>query len=100
MHWFWRAAIAILIPVVGLACLEEVLWELPALMADYFGAPTEFGWIGTVVLIASLAAVVALLLFHLPIGPRPYDPETRCRKCGYILRGITEPRCPECGERI
>ncbi len=28
------------------------------------------------------------------------DNETRCRKCGYILRGITEPRCPECGERI
>jgi len=26
--------------------------------------------------------------------------ETRCRKCGYILRGISEPRCPECGERI
>ncbi len=28
------------------------------------------------------------------------EPETRCRKCGYILRGITEPRCSECGERI
>jgi hypothetical protein len=29
------------------------------------------------------------------------DPEeTRCRKCQYILRGISEPRCPECGERI
>lgn len=28
------------------------------------------------------------------------DNETRCRKCRYILRGITEPRCPECGERI
>lgn len=26
--------------------------------------------------------------------------ETRCRKCGYILRGIREPRCPGCGERI
>jgi len=26
--------------------------------------------------------------------------ETHCRKCGYILRGISEPRCPECGERI
>ncbi len=26
--------------------------------------------------------------------------ETTCRKCGYILRGIREPRCPECGERI
>jgi hypothetical protein len=26
--------------------------------------------------------------------------ETRCRKCNYILRGISEPRCPECGEKI
>lgn len=28
------------------------------------------------------------------------DRETRCRKCGYILRGLSEPRCPECGETI
>jgi hypothetical protein len=28
------------------------------------------------------------------------DSEARCRKCAYILRGIKEPRCPECGERI
>ena len=26
--------------------------------------------------------------------------ETRCRKCRYILRGLTEPRCPECGTMI
>ena len=26
--------------------------------------------------------------------------ETRCRRCRHILRGITEPRCPECGESI
>ena len=26
--------------------------------------------------------------------------ETRCRNCGHILRGLTEPRCPECGEPI
>lgn len=25
---------------------------------------------------------------------------TRCRKCNHILRGLTEPRCPECGEAI
>lgn len=29
-----------------------------------------------------------------------HDGETRCRRCGYILRGLSEPRCPECGERI
>ena len=26
--------------------------------------------------------------------------ETRCRKCGYILKGLRDPVCPECGERI
>jgi len=30
----------------------------------------------------------------------PLIHETRCRKCQYILRGIPEPRCPECGENI
>ena len=29
-----------------------------------------------------------------------FDGELHCRRCQYILRGITEPRCPECGERI
>lgn len=33
-------------------------------------------------------------------GLRRGDNETRCRRCGHILRGLTEPRCPECGERI
>lgn len=28
------------------------------------------------------------------------DGEPRCRKCRHILRGLTEPRCPECGEPI
>lgn len=34
---------------------------------------------------------------------RRLDPEgnvMRCRKCKHILSGITEPRCPECGEQI
>ena len=39
--------------------------------------------------------VTALIARH-----RSRDAECRCRKCGYILRGISEPRCPECGERI
>ena len=24
----------------------------------------------------------------------------RCGACGHILKGLTEPRCPECGESI
>lgn len=26
--------------------------------------------------------------------------EPRCRKCRYVLKGLSEPRCPECGEPI
>jgi rubrerythrin len=55
--------------------------------------------------------VVSLLFQTIPIGlyvfltqqfgPKsPDDGETRCRKCQYILKGITEPICPECGEKI
>ena len=36
----------------------------------------------------------------LSVGRMRGDNETRCRKCRYILRGITEPRCPECGTPI
>jgi uncharacterized paraquat-inducible protein A len=50
-----------------------------------------------IVLVAFVAWGVS---FRLLSRGRLADGETRCRKCHYILRGITEPRCPECGERI
>ncbi len=28
------------------------------------------------------------------------DRVLRCLHCGYILKGLTEPRCPECGTKI
>ena len=50
------------------------------------------------------SVLVALVVFGVVtkfLGPsRSVDAETRCRKCGYILRGIPEPRCSECGEQI
>jgi hypothetical protein len=48
----------------------------------------------------ALPGIVIALLACAYLGRRGRVTETRCRKCGYILRGITEPRCPECGERI
>ena len=59
------------------------------------------------------AAVVVLLCAAFLVGPfvasvlthaltprERLDGHTRCGKCGYILKGLTEPRCSECGERI
>ncbi len=43
---------------------------------------------------------VATVLAHVLTPREPKDGHTRCGKCGYILKGLTEPRCSECGERI
>lgn len=55
-------------------------------------------------LIAMPAILVAFIFYALLtrfVGPRnEAEAETRCRKCGYILRGLREPICSECGERI
>ncbi|MBN1344752.1 MAG: hypothetical protein JXQ73_18815 [Phycisphaerae bacterium] len=32
-------------------------------------------------------------------GP-PVQEHLRCIKCGHILEGLSEPRCPECGQPI
>lgn len=37
---------------------------------------------------------------HIARRPPPSDGHTHCGKCGYILNGLTEPRCPECGQAI
>ena len=47
-----------------------------------------------------LAALGAYGIATRVLERKPTVGETRCRKCSYILRGISEPRCPECGERI
>ena len=47
-----------------------------------------------------VAPAVATVLTHLLAPKETKDGHTRCGKCGYILKGLTEPRCSECGERI
>jgi hypothetical protein len=46
--------------------------------------------------------LASCLIYELVFGKRaaPGDGETRCRRCSYILRGLSAPRCPECGEPI
>ena len=47
-----------------------------------------------------LSFVPALILFNLLYPTTDRDPFTRCERCGYILKGLPEPRCPECGTQI
>jgi hypothetical protein len=84
MHWFWR----ILIPLIVLQ-LYTILFGIPDPLST--------------LVFTTIPALLGILIYAgltWRYGPIRIDPETRCRKCGYILRGISEPRCPECGERI
>jgi len=96
MHWFWRAAISI---VPG-TLVGVVFWMA---FIDTLGEWHFAGAVVMVILTPVLSHGTAIYLYHIvTLRPEPWygSEETRCRKCGYILRGITEPRRPECGERI
>lgn len=94
MPWLLRAAISALAAsfvsvafVFALDTLEgNPVWDRSLV---YFGL--VFSW--------SVPCFVAVTVYS-AIFRRKADAETRCRRCSYILRGISEPRCPECGERI
>jgi hypothetical protein len=49
--------------------------------------------------ITLLAGLSAVFLYRL-ILVRSVDEECRCRRCGYILKGLSKPECSECGEAI
>ena len=48
-----------------------------------------------------LSSLIALGIYSLMRFRRHRpDGNTYCGVCGYILKGLSEPRCPECGTRI
>ena len=109
LHWIWRASVAVSAGaiLVGSTALS-VFIPTPEAIRRWMEATSglsfsaDFALSATIVLIPymSVPAAVYGVLTHY-YGPEPLrNKETRCRKCGYILRGIPEPRCSECGERV
>ena len=116
MHWFWRATIAVAVAYLVGECVEmwsyisiirtmmpdaPIAEQCERFLEDYYWHPSGF-IVRQHLLKFSLYGVPIAVYLYLTrrFGPKTPDAETRCRKCGYILRGISEPRCPECGEKI
>ena len=99
MHWFCRTTVATAVGwLVGHALL---------ILIYHFGFPGKTSAIRQMysVIISHCCTGAVAIGFYVVLtrywGPEAiFDRETRCRACGYILKGIIEPRCPECGERI
>lgn len=108
MHWLRRmliaAALAYLFAILTLPVFEPVARITHELSLRLFGV--GLFPVGTVVVLTLVWIIPTLIVAVLTFAALTRwarsgrDNECRCRKCGYILRGISEPRCPECGERI
>ena len=99
MHWFWRAAIAVVVTIlvyVGLSfALEKLLYSVVLI-----GRRAHMAIFFSVQLLNVIVAITAYGILTCRYRPDPTDRETRCRKCGYNLTGNVSGVCPECGERI
>ncbi len=105
MHWFWRGAIVCIVTaliIFGLVMTQAITLAAMLIAGALYWLPLGTNDIAAWLIVAAMLSAVPLFLYGLwgrYLAPDPSN-ETRCRKCGYILRGITELRCPECGERI
>jgi hypothetical protein len=97
MNWLLRALIAVFagagLCILIVIVLDAIYRERAVDFQFYYGAFRAFS------LVSIPATLIYALLGLIPLF-KERAPETRCRKCQYILKGISEPICPECGERI
>ena len=64
------------------------------------GKPGKTGWIIHIPLLAISCVLAAYPIANAPLRRYRRRKHGRCVRCGYDLRGLTEPRCPECGDAI
>jgi ABC-type molybdate transport system permease subunit len=108
LHWFWRAAIAAAAAYLSCICFAFMyndarsgLYELlRSLMTNRFATWVQNHDVIPCIVLPTMLTAILVFVLMAHFAKSISDRETRCRKCGYILRGISEPRCPECGERI
>jgi uncharacterized paraquat-inducible protein A len=115
IRWYLAAACSLLVFYVSCALLAFLFLGLPGPPPE--GPLEDFaeaihrsvdGILGEgpailclILLIGTPAALVTLFTYGYLRRPNDSpDGYLHCLKCGYILKGLSEPRCPECGERI
>ena len=102
--WPMRSYRAAAVAIVGgsLGSTTVSLGNLCLLLAGPYAPPFKPVWLlyaGPVYFAGTFAIVFLLLAAIVYVRKRfwPFYEPGRCRVCDYDLRGLPEPRCPECG---
>jgi len=127
MRWYWAAAISYVAAHVALSLWG--LLTLRGSLVDEYEAPLEpllheYVWLTKTIMSGTppppgdgilprtiiqgylfgawfrVPFFVAAIATYAYLRRRKPSEYLRCPKCDYILKGLSEPRCPECGERI
>jgi xanthosine utilization system XapX-like protein len=86
--------------IAALVCAGLTIGFLIFALAPMIGAPPN-KWAGLAVMYIGLYQWIGVVLATIAV-PMAWvrsapHPENRCTSCGYDLRGLRGPRCPECG---
>jgi hypothetical protein len=112
MHWYTKIPVIVIVGlVVSALCAvmvdpTSIVDRIESLLAGMLpgASSNKFYMVLTDALLgAAFAApgvIVATALVLRVHEQAPPDGKTRCGNCGHALRGLREPRCPECGKRI
>lgn len=103
--WFWFGVITFAASVVTgeLGPGDQSGWTVYSLVSRslaYGSASTRIA--ACVYILHRLTLIAAGLGFFMACFKRARldHSHIKCLKCGYILKGLKEPRCPECGWQI
>lgn len=82
------------------SAIDLAIWVAYSVSDDTLvAAPIAYATMAAVGAIVP-AAVSVLVYVILSARQKHKEGMTTCGRCGYILKGLSEPRCPECGQRF
>ena len=97
--WFYAVSVELVAGLSGYAVLFHILPRSEPPAVGVWGSwwVTVLSFVAIWLVSVGVAAICATAIHHLFGKPRL---EPRCAQCGYLLLGLSEDRCPECGNPI
>lgn len=102
-----RATAGAAVRFVGVLCLTWASLGLASQIEWAIRAANSYGGYDVSWTSLAISALFTLMMLTLVAFPRrwaawmvPFSDATRCPFCRYPMRGLTEPRCPECGLQL